>query len=272
MVGSMVRSAPPVAVAGLSLDPGRSVALSTQLYEGLRRSILSGRFRPGTRLPSTRSLAKDYEISRNTVLLAYERLVAEGYFESKAGSGTRVVRSLPDESLSVEPANATLRYTPVPRRISARGKLLSAKLLTTSQLPQPFQLGLPDISAFPFKTWSRLLARHLRRPGCELLGYGDPAGYRPLREAIATYIRTARAVQCESDQVIVVNGSQQGLDLVARLLVDSGEKALVEDPGYPGVRIALQAAGAKLCRLPIDTEGANIFSVTGRTGDCDWLL
>jgi len=261
----MTRTAAHVALAGIDLDRQSSVPLSIQVYEGLRRAILRGQLRPGTRLPSTRSLAEEYEVSRNTAVFAYEQLLAEGYVESKIGSGTCVARTLPDELLSVGAAAVPVRHRPSKRaRISLRGRLLSRKpvrLLTIPNPPRPFQSGLPDTSAFPFKIWARLLARHWRRPDQGLLTYGDPAGHSRLREAIAAYLRTARAVRCEADQVIVVNGSQQALDLAARLLIEPGDVAVVEDPGYPGARVALQAAGARLVRLPIDAAGANIKAV-----------
>lgn len=270
----MTRTATHVAVAGIELDRHASVPLSIQIYEGLRRAILRGQLRSGTRLPSTRSLAEEYEVSRNTTVFAYEQLLAEGYVESKIGSGTCVARSLPDELLSVGTAATDARY-PLPRRrtVSPRGKLLSVfrhrwppdqnpiRPLTIPHRPRPFDSGLPDTGAFPFKIWSQLLAKHWRHPGHDLLTHGDPAGYSPLREAIAEYLRTARAVQCEVDQVFVINGSQQGLDLAARLLVDSGDSALLEDPGYPGARAALEAAGARLIRLPVDMQGANIHAI-----------
>src|SRR5437016_3735325 len=270
----MTRTATHVALAGIDLDRHSSVPLSIQIYEGLRRAILRGQLRSGTRLPSTRSLAEEYEVSRNTTVFAYEQLLDEGYVEAKIGSGTCVARSLPDELLSVGAAVTDACYRPSSRRtVSPRGKLLSVfrrrwppdqnpiRPLTIPHPPRPFDSGLPDTGVFPFKIWSQLLAKHWRRPGHGLLTHGDPAGFSPLREAIAEYLRTARAVQCEVDQVFVINGSQQGLDLAARLLVDSGDAALLEDPGYPGARAALEATGARLIRLPVDTQGANIHGI-----------
>jgi GntR family transcriptional regulator / MocR family aminotransferase len=270
----MTRTATHVALAGIDLDRRSSVPLSIQIYEGLRRAILRGQLRSGTRLPSTRSLAEEYEVSRNTTVFAYEQLLAEGYVEAKIGSGTCVARSLPDELLSVGAAVTDAGYRPSSRRtVSPRGKLLSVfrrrwppdqnpiRPLTIPHPPRPFDSGLPDTGVFPFKIWSQLLAKHWRRPGHGLLTHGDPAGFSPLREAIAEYLRTARAVQCEVDQVFVINGSQQGLDLAARLLVDSGDAALLEDPGYPGARAALEATGARLIRLPVDAQGANIHGI-----------
>ncbi len=258
----MARTATHVALAGIELNPAATSPLTQQLYEGLRQAILRGRLDPGSRLPSTRLLALDLGVSRNTVMSVYEQLLVEGYAEAHIGSGTRVAHSLPDELLSVSAESIKpLRRPARSRSVSRRGKLLSARPvrpLTVVGKPQPFASGLPDPDAFPFRVWARLMARCWRRPRYELLTYGDPAGYRPLREAVAAYLKAARAVRCEADQVVVVSGSQQALDLAARLLIDPGDTALIEDPGYPGARIALSSAGASLLRLPVDAEGADI--------------
>lgn len=129
---------------------------------------------------------------------------------------------------------------------------------------QAFGNGLPAVAEFPFEIWSRLSARRLRRPPRELLGYGDPAGYRPLRESIAAYLKSARAVRCETDQVIVVDGAQQALDLVARVLLDRGDAAWVENPCYLGTRGAFLSAGAKLVPVPVDDEGFNLSAALKR--------
>ncbi|MBZ5646750.1 MAG: PLP-dependent aminotransferase family protein [Acidobacteriia bacterium] len=263
----MPKSAEHVTVAGVDLDRRRPGSLATQLYEGLRHAVLRGQIRPGERLPSTRVLAADLGVSRNTVTSAYEQLLAEGYIEAKVGSGTCVARSLPDELLSATVDSIKVKKKRVRRRsLSTRGKMLSSRpvrVLTVAGRPQPFASGLPDLHEFPYATWARLMARHWRRPGYNLVGYGDPAGYKPLREAIASYLRGSRAVRCETEQVVIVSGSQQALDISARLLLDPGDTALLEDPGYPGARVALSAAGASLVRLPVDSEGADITAAAG---------
>jgi GntR family transcriptional regulator/MocR family aminotransferase len=241
------------------------ITLTKALYDELRQSILRGHLQPGTRLPSTRALAEERGVSRNTVVNAYEQLLAEGYVEARVGSGTCVARSLPDDLLTVWRTGASPVRTGEDHRphhaLSRRGKLLSShpgRPLSVPRRPHAFESGLPDAAAFPFRTWTRLMARQWRRPSYELLSYGDPAGYRPLREAIAAYVRAARAVRCEAEQVFIVSGSQQALDLTARLLIDPGDVALIEDPGYPGARVALSAAGASLVPLPVDVDGADI--------------
>jgi len=261
----MPKTAEHVTLAGVDLDRRRPIALATQLYQGLRQAVLRGQIRRGERLPSSRLLAQDLGVSRNTVSSAYEQLLAEGYIEAKVGSGTCVARSLPDELLSASAdAVKVQRKRPRARSLSGRGKMLSSRpvrVLTAGGRPQPFASGLPDLHQFPFQTWARLMARHWRRPGYNLVGYGDPAGYRPLRQAIAAYLRGSRAVRCETEQVVIVSGSQQALDISARLLLDPGDPALLEDPGYPGARVAFLAAGASLLRLPVDGEGADIRAI-----------
>lgn len=260
----MTKTPAHVPLAGVALDRRDSLPLCSQIYEALRQRILDGKLRPGGRLPSTRLMATQFGVSRNTVMSAFAQLSAEGYTEARVGSGTRVARSLPQSVLSVR-ARPT-RAPPPGRReggVSQRGELLSSRpvrVLSPRGAPRPFASGLPDCRAFPFRTWARLMARRWRHPHHQLLGYGDPAGYQPLREAIAAHLRAARAVRCEANQVLILSGSQQALDLAARLLIDPGDKALIEDPGYPGARVALTAAGAKLIPLPVGFDGADISS------------
>jgi len=263
----MTKQALHTVIPGIDLDRITRKPLGQQLYGALRSAILAGRFRAGSRLPSTRGLSADLNVSRNTVLGAYEQLLVEGYLEAKSGSGTCVASSLPDEMLCVRTPAVFPGSQASRGGLSRRGRILAnrpVRLLSAPGTPRPFASGHPDVAAFPIKTWIRLTGRRWRRQSDELLVYGDPAGYRPLRQAIASYVRTARAVRCEAEQVVVVTGSQQAIDLIARLLIDPGDAALVEDPGYPGARAALTAAGATLVRLPVDAEGANIRRVRTR--------
>jgi GntR family transcriptional regulator/MocR family aminotransferase len=249
------------AVPEILLDLNSAVPLHRQLYEGLRGTILAGRLSAGTRLPATRILARELRISRNTVLNAFEQLLAEGYVEAQTGSGTYVSHVLPDDLLRVPAAPATQLPLPANRRLSRRGALLAATPVSVARdqgLPRAFRPGLPAFDTFPFDVWTRLVARHWKQPPPELLSYGDPAGYRPLREAIAAYLHAARGVQCTTDQVIVVAGSQQGLDLAARVLLDPGDHVWIEDPGYVGARGALRSAGVQLVPVPLDQEGLRV--------------
>jgi GntR family transcriptional regulator/MocR family aminotransferase len=252
----------------LPLDPAAATPLFRQVYEGLRRGILDGTLAPGARLPATRGLAEELGVSRNTVLNAYEQLLAEGYLEGKAGSGTYVPRTLPEDMLQVRQTNESQRPAPAKRRaLSRRGEVLagvSAAVPRTWGVPRPFRPGVPALDAFPFETWMRLVARHQRRPPPELLGYGHPAGYLPLRKAIAAHLGPARAVHCDPEQVLVTTGSQQGLDLVARLLLDVGDAAWVEDPGFTSARASLQGAGVVPVPVPVDDDGLDVAAGSTR--------
>ena len=248
----------------LALDPHAPSPLHRQLYDVLRAAILRGQFRPGARLPSTRILAADLGLSRTTVLTAMEQLLAEGYVEGKVGSGTYVAHVLPDAILQ---ASATAATQPAPvsvgRGLSRRGQLLAATAVSASPdvgAAGAFRPGVPALDLFPWKTWRDIESHLLRRLSGALCAYGDPAGYRPLREAIAEYVRAARAVRCDAGQVIVVSGSQQALDLVGRVLLDPGDAVWVEDPGYTGAKGALAAAGARLVPVPVDAEGLDVAS------------
>lgn len=264
----------------VGLERDSAVPLHRQLYEGLRGEILSGRLPAGSRLPSVRSLVREFEISRNTVTGALSQLSAEGYLEPRVGSGTYVARSMPDELLWAGRQSKGLDgRTPMPgpsrwgpergpreqRLLSGRGSLLATTpvgaTVRRAGPPAPFAAfapAVPDVRAFPHRTWGRIAGRMWRRPPEDLLRYGAPAGYRPLREAVAEHLRASRAVDCSWERVIVVSGSQQALDLCARLLLDPGDQAWIEDPCYLGARAALSANGARTVPVPVDGEGLDV--------------
>jgi GntR family transcriptional regulator/MocR family aminotransferase len=245
----------------IDLDLTSSIPLYRQLYDALPDAILSGRLGPGVRLPSTRTLASELAISRQTVLGAFDQLAAEGYIEGRVGAGTYVTRSLPDRHFQVDTITSPLTTeTRESRLLSCRARALAGGRLAFSRPGEtrPFRSGLPALDAFPFDVWTRLTARYWRGPPPELLAYGDPGGYLPLRESIASYLTTARGVRCEAEQVIIAAGAQQGLDLAARLLLDPGDVAWIEDPMHPGVLGALTGAGATVTPVPVDEEGIDI--------------
>jgi GntR family transcriptional regulator/MocR family aminotransferase len=250
------------------LDIESSSPLYRQLYDRLRRAILTGNLSPGSKLPSTRGMAVELGIARNTVMAAYERLLAEGYLEGELGSGTYVSKALPEHLLNAALPDRQARGAPSRSpKLSRRGAALAAIRYPVSSepiTPCAFRLGSPALDAFPFELWARLTARYWRSKPSHLLAYGDPAGYRPLREAIAAYLATSRGVQCHPSQVVIVSGSQQGLDLAARVLLDPGESAWIEDPGYRGARGAFLAAGVRLIPVPVDEEGMNFSSVAAK--------
>jgi GntR family transcriptional regulator/MocR family aminotransferase len=255
----------------ITLDPASGVALHRQIYDRVRQAILSGQLRPGQRLPASRTLASQLAISRNTVSTAYDQLMAEGYLDSKVGYGTVVARALPELLLTVPtPARSNTNHPPVKSagpELSRIGLQITARQpelpqhVTHSAVPTratSFRVGQPDLVLFPFKLWAQLVARRARQGLPDKAGYQHPAGYRPLREAIAAHLGVARGVRCQPEQVIIVSGSQSGLDLTARLLLDPGDLAWIENPGYFGARYALQNAGVRLAPVPVTAEGLDV--------------
>jgi GntR family transcriptional regulator/MocR family aminotransferase len=242
----------------LAPDRRGNVPLQTQLYRALREAILRGRLAPGLRLPATRVLARDLRIARNTVVAVFEQLVAEGYLEARVGAGTVVATIRPEALLEATPAARRAADGKTPR-LSRRGEALAAiRRPTSSAVTCAFQVGLPAVDVFPMETWARLLARRARTPSRGALGYDYAAGHPALREAIAAYVGAARGVVCRPEQVIVVAGAQAGLDLACHLLLDPGDQAWLEEPGYLGARGALLAASAFIVPVPVDDEGLDV--------------
>jgi GntR family transcriptional regulator/MocR family aminotransferase len=247
-------------------DRDRTTPLYRQIYETLRLSILNGELDRGSQVPATRLLAKELGVSRMTVVNAYDQLLAEGYLEAKSGAGTYVASDLPDATFRVEGLASTRSKQPAKQRehaLSRRGQWLASNKVTALRMEADstnyaFQNGVPAIDEFPFRVWSQLASRRSNNPPRELLGYGDPAGYRPLREAIAAHLRSTRGVRCDADQLIIVSGSQQALDLIARILLDPEEPVWVEEPCYPGARNALLSAGARVVSVRVDEEGFDL--------------
>lgn len=244
------------------LDRTSAKALHRQLYEQLRRAILLARLQPGQRLPATRSLADELGVSRNTVLSAFDQLLAEGYVAGRVGAGTYVAASIPDNVLEVTSASTATTQRHTSRRLpSARGTLLAGVRLAVDRdeaPPRPFRAALPDLDLVPLGDWLKTIRRCLRLPPRDLLSYGDAGGYAPLRRAIAEHVVAKRAVVCAPEQVLIVSGSQQGLALAANVLLDTDETAWMEDPGYVGARAALTAAGVRLLPVPVDGEGLDV--------------
>jgi GntR family transcriptional regulator/MocR family aminotransferase len=221
-------------------------SLTDWLYAELRCAILDGRLRRGVRLPSTRDFALQHGVSRGIAMLVMEQLRDEGYLTSKTGAGTWVNERLPDDLLTV---CARMPVTPT---------TAPAPLSSTLRQIRPFQSSDPDVNLFPIDIWSRLTSRHWRRATKALLSGVSSAGYAPLRNAIAEYLGTSRGVQCQASQVIIVTGTQQALDLIARLFVRPGESAWIEEPGYFGAAWALRNAGANIVPVPVDSDGMNV--------------
>lgn len=246
----------------IHLDREANIPLYRQIYSAIREAILQRRLRPGVRLPSTRDMADLFDVSRNTVVNAFEQLTAEGYVEARVGSGTYVTDRLPEDFLRAYRGKSPIQPESNQRTLSQRGESFARHYHPPSSSPPTHSLFLhsrPDVDAFPFETWARLAAKRYRDLPRRLFGYGDdPAGYRPLREVIAGYLRTARALRCDPEQVIIVAGSQEGLYLAGQVLLDPGDGVWMEDPGYMGARGALLCASAELCPVPVDDAGMNV--------------
>jgi GntR family transcriptional regulator/MocR family aminotransferase len=253
------------------VDRSLAVPLRDQLYRQLRAAILDGRRPPGARLPSTRALAQQTGLARQTVVEAYDQLLAEGYVEARPASGTYVAETLPDDLLEVEPGRAATPVSPGgPRGLSQRGQRLAELVLDANPrhgVPRPFETGVPALEEFPFDVWARLTSRHLQRGRVDLLNYADATGYLPLREAIAEHVATVRAARCTADQVIITSGTQQAAYVAAHALLDAGDPVWVEEPGYSGVRLTLLAAGARLTLVPVDDEGLDVAAATAECPD-----
>jgi GntR family transcriptional regulator/MocR family aminotransferase len=232
--------------------------LHRQIYFAIRQAILNGALRPGVRLPATRGLARQLAVSRNTVMSAFEQLHAEGYVDGRIGAGSFVSHRLPAVVPGARPRlGQSSPGRPERPGPSVRGARL-AGLDRGRTRARPFSPGVPELEQFPFDDWARLLARRWRRPRRAFLVGGEPAGYRPLCQAIADYLASARAVACRPEQVIVVSGTQQALDLAARVLVDPGDPVWIEEPGYPPTRSVLLASGARPVSVPVDDEGLSV--------------
>lgn len=239
----------------LSVDLEARGDRASAIYRALLDAVRSGRLRPGDRLPPTRQLALDLGVSRNTVATSYERMTAEGWFEAKVGAGTYVTDAAIPTSPRRKPSALVPRsgWTFVPQPVSG-GAVVP---------PYDFRVGIPDAGLFPFDTWRRLLTAEVRLRANSPGTYADPAGLPQLREAIVRNLALSRGVDADVEDVLITNGTQQALDLVARVLVGPGDVVAVEDPGYPSAGELFEATGAKVVPVPVDEEGIRVDLIPG---------
>jgi GntR family transcriptional regulator / MocR family aminotransferase len=240
----------------IPIDRAADMPLHRQVYAGFRNAILRGDLTAGQQVPSSRSLATELEISRFPVLDAYAQLLAEGYFETRVGAGTFVSATIPTQRPQPQTA---LPSQATPRPTSRRSLLYpSFERVPWRYGWGSFAVHQPALDQFPFEAWSRLVVRHSRTARV----YNDPGfrplGLRPFREILCSYLRTARAVRCDPDQIMIVSGSQQALDITARVLLDPGDAAWIEEPCYPLVRSLLVGSGCRVVPVPVDTEGLDV--------------
>jgi GntR family transcriptional regulator / MocR family aminotransferase len=241
------------------VDRRAGSALQQQIYSEIRSAVLDGIVQPGARLPSSRSLADDLAVSRTTTLLAFEQLTAEGYIVGRRGSGTFVAEELPDDlpRTSGRRRPTSVMHPP----LSHRGLALTSTPPAARRMsgpPRAFRIGVPAVDLFPLRLWSQLINRRLRSLTLAQLDYNEAGGFRPLREAIAEHVQSARGTRCRADDVLIVGGTQRGLELICDLVLDAGDEAWLEEPGYPGARAALVGAGARIVPVPVDDEGVSV--------------
>ncbi|MDD1620345.1 MAG: PLP-dependent aminotransferase family protein [Methylococcaceae bacterium] len=245
----------PIFELAIDLPPQGSGKLLRVLHLQLRSAIVNGRLHPGTRLPATRQLAASIGISRNTAVALYDLLQSQGYIDIRPGAGAFVAR---------------YASQPPPPADSQADSRLNPFWRNPPSLSPPFQppyrfdfrIGLSDTSNFPFQIWQRLLLRSQRTLAKMPSHYADPQGQASLREAIAGHVSFARAVACQTEDILVTTGIQQALDLLARILVTPGQTTLaMEEPGYQPAKIAFIAAGAKVIDIPVDNEGICVAQI-----------
>jgi GntR family transcriptional regulator/MocR family aminotransferase len=237
--------------------------LSRQIYGWFRQAILRGTMSGRERLPSTRELAEHLHVSRTVVVLAYERLLAEGFVTGRAGSGTYVSQGLGAGRPSARVCRVKVALSRFGSSVEAAASRTHFPGKRATSLRYDFAYGQSDIETFPFEMWRRILLRHARKAPVRELDYGPAAGSLALRGAISVHLRRSRAVVCDASQVIVVSGSQQALDLIARVLIERGDRVAIEDPSYQGTREILRTAGARLLAVPVDHDGLNPAKLPG---------
>jgi len=244
----------------IAVDRRDGQPLHRQIYDSFRAAILDRRLRPGQRIPSTRVLATEIGVSRFPILNAYAQLLAEGYLQSRVGAGTVVSDSLPEHlPVTVPSRTKSSPIRPGPRPVAQRCSLLPPREALPWMIHSgPFRVGQIAFDEFPWQIWSTLIARRTRTLSPKSVHYGDLMGNEELRAAIANYLRTARSVRCEAEQIMLVNGSQQALEITARVLLNPGDRVWIEDPSYRLARDVFMVNSCRVVPVPVDAEGLDV--------------
>ncbi len=261
------------------LKPDGRGPLYQQIYRAVRDGILAGTLAPSERVPSTRTLMEQLRVSRNTVVIAYEQLLAEGYLEARVGAaGTVVASTLPQDAFGLGTSKAARAFAAKPRLAVAGERILRGARATSESLGIPaltwelnppriaydFRPGKAAFADVPYARWCRLLGSRARRARLRDLDYGPPQGRLELRDAIANRLRRLRGIDVSPDRIVIVNGTQQALDLICRVLLDPGDRVLIEEPHYTGARTAFASAGAELVPATVDHSGIQVAKVTAK--------
>jgi GntR family transcriptional regulator/MocR family aminotransferase len=249
--------------AHIKIDAASSVPKHRQIYAALRQAILEGRLQAYDALPSTRQLAVELGVSRNTIMVAYELLLAEGYVVGRGGAGTFVARG------AVRPQRKPPTVPVEPRPLSQAAEILRVwRLPELASLARPFRPSSPAFDAFPVAKWSRIVARLLRDESARwVVSEGDPQGYLPLRKAIAAHLFTVRTCDCSPDQIVIVSGSQLALFMSALLLMNHDDAVWIEEPGYPHARLTFRVRSSRV--IPVPTSEAGIDIDVGKSLSAD---
>ncbi|MCG7587068.1 PLP-dependent aminotransferase family protein, partial [Photobacterium sp. OFAV2-7] len=234
----------PIDIGDFALSP-HSETLQQALFEAVRSRIMNGLWCNGGKLPSTRKFADALDISRNTVIAAYDQLAAEGYIESRKGSGFFVMLNIPDRYIQMD-SGSVLKME---KSQHSTRQLTQQALTSFSSLNQPFAPGIPDLKVFPYNKWQRVVQRHLTRP--LLSGHSDLQGLPSLRQALSDYLSSSRSVDCEPGRIIITSGAQQALSIAIMATLKPGHKVMIENPGYAQVRKALELSRAELSPVTV---------------------
>jgi len=256
--GLMRKSPASAALPMIAIDRNDRKPLHRQIYDSFRTMICERRLPPGQQIPASRALAAELGISRIPVLGAYAQLMAEGYLESRAGAGTFVATSLAPELSGPRPVAARSPADAGPITISRIARQLPVGAEPWLREAGPFSVGQLTYDQFPLHAWTRVLTRHARRLYVRALNYPERPGLLELREAVAQYLRTSRAVQCDASQIVIFSGSQQALGVSARVLLDAASPVWVEEPGYRFLRNALSLTGCRIVPVPVNNEGLDV--------------
>src|SRR5262245_44096998 len=264
----MVKRSAGELLFSITVDRASGRSVTGQVYTAIKQLIVNGALAAGKRLPSSRTIARELDISRTTAIAVFERLTSEGLIVSRTGAGSFVSdtaeKQRPAAELVVDggrPAQTKLAD------IIAEASPRFFQRLAHPQKPRAFVTGLPDYDAFPLAVWSRLTAKHWRQSRDLILGYSDPNGLKELREAISGHLSANRGIACDAGQVFIVNGAQQAFDLIGRVLLNRGDAVWFENPGAIGARNSLIACGARMVSVPVDEEGLSVEAGLGLAPD-----
>ncbi len=258
----MAKKSIEINLAGIKIIKNSAAPpLYSQLYEQFRQMILSKRLRPGDRLPATRDLAIELGVSRTIITQSFEQLILEGYLLGKTGSGTFVADVLPDSLINAATSEKKNFVPDNGKSFEKTADLIPEELLhrnCNKEDVTPFQTGHAALDLFPYNIWYEVSKKVFKNLKQYPLGYEESIGYEPLRNEIAKYLRISRAVKCEAEQIIIVNGSQQGLNLIVQCLLKRGDRIWMEDPGYHGMKFACLNRNVTICPVPVEKDGINV--------------